>query len=129
MLKAQLPFLRAYSPSLADHGITPRDFVAFIDNLALAQAPPQALRALNLVGTGFRFVPLHTVQLAGAGLAVAVGVGTAIVTRTRTQKFMEIVNQQFFGPRGLRASILNNAELVLKLGLSSTMPPVAYVCP
>ncbi|KAH8894598.1 hypothetical protein GQ53DRAFT_820966 [Thozetella sp. PMI_491] len=123
-LQAQLPFMRAYSPSLAAYGIGPQDFVAFIDNLALAQAPPPALKALNLASTGLRFVPLHTVQLVAAGVSVATGVGTAVATKARTKKFMETVNREFFEPRGLKATMYKNSELIARLGLNTSMPPL-----
>jgi hypothetical protein len=55
-LAVPLPFMRAYSPDLRQHNINEADFVAFIDNLAVAQAPPAPLQALNVAGQTVGFV-------------------------------------------------------------------------
>ncbi len=56
MLRLPLPWLRAYSPDLRRHGVNERDFVAFIDNLTVAQAAPAPLQALDLAGRAVGFV-------------------------------------------------------------------------
>lgn len=43
--------MRAYSPELRPYGVDERDFIACIDNLAVAQAPPAPLQALNVAGS------------------------------------------------------------------------------
>jgi hypothetical protein len=48
--------MRAYSPDLRRHDINEVEFVAFIDNLAVAQAPPAPLQALNVAGQAVGFV-------------------------------------------------------------------------
>lgn len=50
------PFMRAYSPDLYPHDISVETFVAFIDNLAVAEAPPAPLQALNVAGQAIGFV-------------------------------------------------------------------------
>lgn len=55
-LAVPLPFMRAYSPDLAQHDINEVEFVAFIDNLAVAQAPPVPLQVLNVAGQAIGFV-------------------------------------------------------------------------
>lgn len=50
------PFMRAYSPDLYRHDIDVATFVAFIDNLAVAEAPPAPLQALNVAGQAIGFV-------------------------------------------------------------------------
>lgn len=52
----QLPFMRAYSPALYRHDISVETFVAFIDNLAVAEAAPVPLQALNVAGQAIGFV-------------------------------------------------------------------------
>lgn len=64
--------------------------------------------------------PLSWAQLTGAGISVAAGAGAALIAATRTKKYMQKANQEFFEPRGLRASIRNYDELISKLGLGYT---------
>lgn len=49
-LSVPLPFMRAYSPELRLYDINEEDFVAFIDNLVVAQAPTAPLQALDVAG-------------------------------------------------------------------------------
>jgi hypothetical protein len=51
-LAVRLPFLRAYSPALRAHDIHETDFLAFVDNLTIAQAPSPPLQVLNIAGQG-----------------------------------------------------------------------------
>jgi hypothetical protein len=48
--------MRAYSPALRPHGINEGEFVAFIDNLAVAQAAPPPLQVLDVAGRAIGFV-------------------------------------------------------------------------
>lgn len=50
-LEVPLPFMRAYSLVLQAHGIFEEDFVAFLDNLTVAQGPPAPLTILNTAGS------------------------------------------------------------------------------
>lgn len=118
-LKAPLPFLRAYSPELRAHGINETDFLAFIDNLAVAQAGSPVFQAVNVAGMGIGFVPYHWAQAAGAGIQVAAGVGTAAVAAIRTKKFMARSNEEYFVPRGLKVSIKKDEEVASIVGAPS----------
>ncbi|KKP03994.1 hypothetical protein THAR02_03909 [Trichoderma harzianum] len=118
------PFMRAYSPDLYRHDIDVATFVAFIDNLAVAEAPPAPLRALNVAGQAIGFVPHHWAQAASFGIGMAAGVGTAAVTRIRTQRFLEAVNRDYFGPRGLKVSICKGHDLAPRIGLGQLLPEI-----
>ncbi|KAF3001279.1 hypothetical protein E8E13_004269 [Curvularia kusanoi] len=61
--------MRAYSPALRPHDIDEREFVAFIDNLTVAQAPPAPLQVLNVAGSAVGTVPHHWAMAAGSMLA------------------------------------------------------------
>jgi hypothetical protein len=50
-LSPPLPFMRLYSPALATHDIDAYTFMAFIDNLIVAQMPPAPLRMLGVAGS------------------------------------------------------------------------------
>ncbi|KAI1511814.1 hypothetical protein L13192_07052 [Pyrenophora tritici-repentis] len=125
LLRTPPPFIRAYSPELRSLDIHEEDFVAFIDNLSLAQAPPVALQALDAAGLVVSLVPYHWMVFAGFSMNVAAGVGTAAMTKSRTRRFLEIVNETYFAPRGLKASIYEDKELVERLSLDPNMPPLA----
>lgn len=115
-LFAKLPFMRAYSPALVQQGIREAEFLAFIDNLVVCQAPPVPLQALDKAGTVVGAVPHHWAMATGTGMSVAAGVGTAATTIVRTKQFMEKVNREMFGPRGLEATICKSDELIRRLG-------------
>jgi hypothetical protein len=51
-LAIRLPFLRAYSPALRAHDIHETDFLAFVDNLTIAQAPSPPFQVLDIAGKG-----------------------------------------------------------------------------
>jgi len=61
------------------------------------------------------------------GISVGAGVGTVAITTVRTRRFMEKVNREFFGPRGLKASICKNDELVTRLRCDPMQPELACV--
>lgn len=119
LLKAPLPFLRAYSPVLRAHDINETDFLAFIDNLAVAQAGSPVFQAVNAAGMGLGFVPYHWAQAAGTGIQVAAGVGTAAVAAIRTKKFLAESNEQYFAPRGLKVTLKKDEEVASMVGFPS----------
>lgn len=59
---------------------------------------------------------------AGAGINLTAGVGTAAFSTVRTRRFMEKVNREYFAPRGLKASIYKNQQLVEKLDCDTILP-------
>ena len=60
------PFVRAYAPELANHGISAADFVAFIDGLNEAFLGSPVFQTTNLAGMVLgQFYGMHSVQLAG----------------------------------------------------------------
>ncbi|GAM33508.1 hypothetical protein TCE0_011f00451 [Talaromyces pinophilus] len=111
-LKAPLRFLRAYSPILATHDIHEKDFLAFIDNLCVAQAGSPVFTAMDAAGQGVGFVPWHWAALTGAGIQVAAGVGSSAVAIIRTKRFLATANEQYFAPRGLKVSLKKDDDLV-----------------
>ncbi|KAH8697588.1 hypothetical protein BGW36DRAFT_416984 [Talaromyces proteolyticus] len=115
-LKAPLPFLRAYSPVLHAHDIHETEFLAFIDNLTVAQAGSPVFQAMNVAGMGVGYVPHHWFQLAGIGIQVAAGVGTAAVATIRTKKFLAVSNEKFFAPRGLKVSLKKDQDVASMVG-------------
>ena len=56
---------------------------------------------------------------------VAAGAGSAAVCAIRTKSFLEKVNQEYFAPRGLKASVCKDEELRNKIGYFESLPEVA----
>ena len=116
-----MPFLRAYSPDLATHDINAEDFVAFIDNLAVAMIAPAPFQILDLGGMAAGFVPSGIAQLVSTGVGLASGVGKAAFIIARTKKYFTRVNKEFFNPRGLEVHMKKDGELCQILGLVGQM--------
>ncbi|KAK7439289.1 hypothetical protein Landi51_11266 [Colletotrichum acutatum] len=128
-LKVPLPFTRAYSPVLQAHGIYEEDFVAFLDNLTVAQGPPAPLTMLNTAGSMAGLVPYHWAQLAGGIANVTAGLGTAATRIVRTKLFLDEVNRDYFEPRGLKASICKSKSLAARLGCGEQLPELFPTTP
>jgi hypothetical protein len=129
LISGPMPFLRAWSPILQDHAITPRDFLSFIDGLAVAQAPSPPLQAVQIVSTGLGFVPWHWAQLASGGIGLAAGASTAAVSATRRKMYLKTTNTQFFSPRGLQVSVMSDEEMQLAARLPGGVPRLALADP
>jgi hypothetical protein len=119
------PFSRIWAPELQNHGITEREFLEFIDNLNVVATANPPLQILGLVGGVLGNVPHHWVQLAGLAVRTTAAVGTAAVTKGRTERFMIRVNNDYFGPRGLKATISSSEAMRHALGLPEHEPLLA----
>ncbi|KAK1495296.1 hypothetical protein CTAM01_08751 [Colletotrichum tamarilloi] len=107
---------------LEAHGIYAEDFVAFLDNLTVAQGPPAPLAMLNTAGSIAGLVPYHWAQLAGGIANVTAGLGTAATRIIRTKLFLDKVNRDYFEPRGLKASICKSKTLAARVGCGERLP-------
>ncbi|EXF77138.1 hypothetical protein CFIO01_01785 [Colletotrichum fioriniae PJ7] len=114
---------------LEAHGIFEEDFVAFLDNLTVAQGPPAPFTILNTAGSIAGLVPNHWAQLAGGIANVTAGLGTAATRIVRTKMFLDQVNRDYFEPRGLRASICKSKTLAAKLGCGEQLPELLPTTP
>lgn len=126
-IERPLPFIRAYSPELAPLGVEEKDFLAFIDNLALVQAGPVAFQAVNAVGAGMSSVPHHWAVAIGTGIQVVIGAGTAAIIIARTKKYLASANEEYFNPRGLKVSLKKDPEVAALLGVSPDQKPLAPI--
>ncbi|CAN9209584.1 unnamed protein product [Alternaria alternata] len=125
LLGTPFPFIRAYSSDLRSFNIHEKDFVAFLDNLSVAQAPPVPLQALDTAGHVVGIVPHHWAMIAGTSMNMVAGIGTAATTRTRTSRFLETANREYFAPRGLKVSIYKERQLAERLHYDLNMPPLS----
>ena len=89
---------------------------------ATAQAAPVPLQALSLAAQGLGFAPNGIAQMVGFGVGVTTSVATRAVLVARTKSYMERVNKEYFGPRGLKAMIVKDAELVAMLKCPHQVP-------
>ncbi|KIV95365.1 hypothetical protein PV10_03030 [Exophiala mesophila] len=108
-----MPFYRAYAPDLSYHAITLEEFVGFLDNLTVARAPAAPFQILQLASMGIGFVPHHWTQAASAGIGVVAGAGTASVSAARSKLYLKQANEQYFGPRGLKVTLVKDEKFRL----------------
>ena len=125
IMSGPMPFYRAYSNLLLRHSVSVEDFVHFIDSIDIALAPAPPFQVAQLASTGLGFVPHHWAQVASGAVGVAAGAGNAAFSAGRSRMFMNKVNEEFFAPRGLKASIKKDKELGIMLGEDPDQPRIA----
>ena len=87
-----------------------RDFTAFLDGLALAQAPNSALQSLKMFGIGVNPLPISFIGLAGKGISALAtsGLGHSV---SRARLCLERAKKEYFQPKGLHLSIVKDNDL------------------
>ncbi|PWY82886.1 hypothetical protein BO70DRAFT_352506 [Aspergillus heteromorphus CBS 117.55] len=111
------PFMRAYSPVLAEAGIPSNDFLAFIDGLNEVFIANPILQTTGMVGGILSMVPFPPVKLAGIGVKVASKLSTAGISYGRTRAYIKDANLALFGPRGLHCTVMSTKDMMTKVGL------------
>ena len=111
-----VPFARCYSDALATHDVSMRDFTAFLDGLAVAQAPNSALQGLKMFGVGARSILIPLIPLAGRGIAALATSGSGH-SGSRARLYLERAKKEYFASRGLRLSIVKDNDLNTRLGI------------
>ena len=56
------------------------------------------------------------------GAAVAASIA---ITKTRTKRYLEKVNREYFAPRGLKVSLCKDDVLATKVGYPRSLPDLA----
>ncbi|GAD98541.1 hypothetical protein ANI_1_2086014 [Paecilomyces variotii No. 5] len=99
-------FIRAYAPVLADCGIDQTMFLDFLESFnASSQASPW-LNTINLASIGTMFLP-HGISVAvSVAIQVTTNLAIEMQARTRTNTFLDKVNEEFFQPRGVYCLIM-----------------------
>lgn len=113
-----VPFARCYSDVLASHGVSIRDFTAFLDGLALAQAPNATLQGLKMFGVGVSSVPIPFIPLAGKGIKALASTGSGH-SGSRSRLYFERARKEYFEPRGLSLTVLRDKDLNERLQIPS----------
>ncbi|KAH7310727.1 hypothetical protein B0I35DRAFT_439601 [Stachybotrys elegans] len=128
-LDIPMPFVRAYSHALDEHGINKADFVQFIDNLCIAQAAPIPLQAMKGAGDILGLIPFDGSGWMGASVSAVADAGAIAIAKSRTNAYLKKWNQEYFAPRHLRVSVCKTQELVTKLHVQGHTDPTKLSSP
>jgi len=102
-----------------------RDFTAFLDGLAIAQAPGPTLQGLKVFGAGVSMLPLPLLPLAGRGISALATAGSGH-SGSRARLYLTRATRQYFAPRRLRVHIVSDDDLgPLWLRMPSGAPRLA----
>jgi hypothetical protein len=99
-------FVRAYSPLLDDVGIDQITFLDFLDNLNKSLAPSPWIQAINLAAFSGQMVPEPFTIMISMAVKKVADAASELHSRSKTNRFLDEVNESFFAPRGLVALIL-----------------------
>jgi hypothetical protein len=99
-------FVRAYSPLLQDVGIDQATFLDFLDNLNKSLAPSPWIQAINLAAFAGQSVPEPFTIMISIAVKKVADAASELHSRSKTNRFLDRVNQDFFAPRGLVALIM-----------------------
>ena len=98
-------FFRAYPPSLSPL-ISQTTFLDLIEVLNTATLASPWLQAINLASVAFATLPAAVAHAASFAIAKSVGVGMTMQSRYRQNNVLELLNTEFFQPRGLYALVV-----------------------
>ena len=91
-------FVRAYAPLLEDNGISQESFLSFIKNMHVASKASPVLTVVTVSAVAS--------TVASDVVQVAVGSAIELQKRTRSNSFLDEMNEKLFQPRGLYALVL-----------------------
>ncbi|KAF2996791.1 hypothetical protein E8E13_000250 [Curvularia kusanoi] len=99
-------FVSAYSPLLNDVGIDQATFLDFIDKLNKSLTPSPWIQAINLAALAGQAVPEPFTIMISIAVKKVADAASNLHSRSKTNSFLDRVNQDFFAPRGLVALIM-----------------------
>ncbi|KAF7873981.1 hypothetical protein EAF04_002653 [Stromatinia cepivora] len=99
-------FIRAYAPVLEDCGIDQTTFLDFLKTFYHASKSSPWLNVINAAAGIVGFVPGPITMGVSIATQFAVGVAMELQARSRTNTFLDRMNNEFFMPRGLYCLIL-----------------------
>jgi hypothetical protein len=99
-------FVRAYSPLLDNVGIDQTAFLDFLDNLNKSLAPSPWIQAINLAAFAGQHVPEPFTIMISIAVKKVADAASELHSRSKTNRFLDRVNEDFFMPRGLVALIM-----------------------
>ena len=120
-------FIRAYAPELEIKGIDQAMFLDFLQTFEKASGASPWINAVNLAGIATTFIP----DGFGVGLAVGIAIQMSVKvamelqSRSRTNAFLDKMNDEFFRPRGLFCLVMTwspeSSETSYAIDLTSTI--------
>lgn len=99
-------FIQAYAPLLGDVGIDQPEFLDFIDKLNKAVQPSPWLQAINLASLAAQHVPEPVTLAISIATKMAADAASEIHSRTKTNGFLDKINEEYFKPKGLVALLM-----------------------
>lgn len=99
-------FVRAYSPLLEDVGIDQATFLDFLGNLNKSLAPSPWIQAINLAAFAGQKVPEPFTIMISIAVKKVADAASELHSRSKTNRFLDQVNEDFFAPHGLVALIM-----------------------
>ncbi|KAH9214357.1 hypothetical protein DL95DRAFT_446516 [Leptodontidium sp. 2 PMI_412] len=99
-------FVRAYAPVLDEVGIDQATFLQFLKTFKKACEADGWLQAVNIAAAGAGFVPNPIAMGVSIAVQFAVGVAMEVQRLSRTNTFLDRMNEEFFKPRGLYCLIM-----------------------
>ncbi|TGO52103.1 hypothetical protein BOTNAR_0335g00140 [Botryotinia narcissicola] len=99
-------FVRAYAPVLEDCGIDQASFLDFLKTFYYASKSSPWLQVINAAAGIVGFVPGPITMGVSIATQFAVGVAMELQSRSRTNTFLDRINNEYFMPRGLYCLIL-----------------------
>ncbi|KKY35723.1 putative fad binding domain protein [Diaporthe ampelina] len=99
-------FIRAYAPILQNVGIDQETFLDFIDQLNKAVEPSPWITAIDLASLAGHAFPEPIHLLISASALMATQITAEVVSRSKSNAFLDKMNQEFFKPKGLIALVV-----------------------
>lgn len=125
-------FIRAYAPILQNVGIDQETFLHFIDQLNKAVEPSPWITAIDLASLAGHAFPEPIHLLISASALMATHITAEVVSRSKSNAFLDKMNQEFFKPKSLIALVVTwkpkteaseqNATGIVDIDMSAAAP-------
>lgn len=99
-------FIRAYAPALQDVGIDQATFLDFLDQLNKAVEPSPWITAIDLASLAGHAFPEPIHLLISASALMITEATAEAQSRSKSNKFLDKANDDFFKPKGLLALLV-----------------------
>lgn len=107
--------MRAYSPALSQYQISQTDFLTFLDGLNEVFIANPVLQATSIAGAVMGNI--HPVEIVGLAVETASEIGSETTSYFRTRAYLKKANAELFGPRGLKAKIMDFEKMARAVGV------------
>lgn len=94
-------FVKAYAPILQDCGIDQETWMDFLETFHKASQASSVFSGILIAGNMVGFVPSISAMVASILVQTTATAAIALQSRSRTNTFLDDINEHFFRPRGL----------------------------